>query len=876
MVSRKKLEETEKTSRSAFRTKVRYHNVITSGCPLNRKGPGARMSSPVFHHPHRLRVMLLLCLWSIYLWTGATAPTYYDTGELTTAAAVLGSGHPPGQPLFSQLGALSTLFPVGSLLTRLAWMSSLLTLGVLWLITCCGHLLLDARPLQPSTDAASRAPLPVPQHWVLETFLLLSVGLSLPLWLQAHRPEVYALHLLLVMAGLWLALSLWRNQQQPTPAPPDVRVYFALAGVLGLGMGNHHLLVVLTLPGLGVLSGLPPRRTWLPLLLMGGLTASLYLFLPLRAEAGALLSWGQPDSWERFYAVVTARAYQRSFQHLELRHVLNNLELHAALAMQLWGTPLLLLGGMGIFRLRRQTRLLVGLTLLLVGNLSATVGQTVFFPDNPDALGYLSLSWVLLGLLAGLGWLSLLTWLHGLLQRLSASWLRQAVVGVLTLSLGLIPASRAWPQPSLAAQDSQQRLGKRLLRGLEPGARLFVGSDASSFAVWYQQGVLYARPDVQVLSPYTSENAQGMRLPPPRAQGQGQALEWPLPVSPPLVEAQQLQLQLERALKLGRVGLVGLDLPLPLTERLRISPARFMLMDQPGTPLLSGLDETLAHWAHEAVRLQQADGWRQDRQGRLLYGASLEQAGDWLLELSLPRLALRVYRQVERLDPDPLRLVRLKRFRLEQQLAQAAPDSQTTAGTPPFFSSDPLWQEGTPLVENGMLEPLQKLLEAQRLMLETSGRTPSPVMRWLLAWQARLEGQPSRARVQVRALLEQLPVGDPFRGEVLRVFSPLLDEAEAITRLREQLQSRFEGRLAAQLGFRLWQAQASEAAEQLISSALKLAPEQAELYVMQGWLRVSQGRLVEALGSAQQAARLNPVLPEVLRLQSYLYRNGLR
>lgn len=834
------------------------------------------MSSPAFQNPHRLRVLLLLCVWSIYLWTGATAPTYYDTGELTTAAAVLGSGHPPGQPLFSQLGALSTLFPVGSLLTRLAWMSSLLTLGVLWLIIGCGHLLLDARPLQPSTDAASTAPLPVPQLWVLETFLLLSVGLSLPLWLQAHRPEVYALHLLLVMAGLWLALSLWRRQQQQTPGQPDVRMYFALAGVLGLGMGNHHLLVVLTLPGLGILVGLPPRRTWLPLLLIGGLTASLYLFLPLRAEAGALLSWGQPDSWARFYAVVTARAYQRSFQHLELRHVLNNLELHVALAVQLWSMPLLLLGGLGIFRLRRQTRLLGGLMLLLVGNLSATVGQTVFFPDNPDALGYLSLSLVLLGLLAGVGWLSLLTWLHGLLQRLSTRWLRQAVVAVLTLSLGLIPASRAWPQPSLAAQDSQQRLGKLLLRGLEPGARLFVGSDASSFAVWYQQGVLYARPDVQVLSPYTSENAQGMRLPPPLAQGQGQALEWPLPVSPPLVEAQQLQVQLERALRLGKVGLVGLDLPLPLAERLRISPARFMLMDQPGTPLLSGLEQTLAHWAQEAVRLQQADGWRQDRQGRLLYGASLEQAGDWLLELSLPRLALRVYRQVELLDPDPLRLVRLKRFKLEQHLAQTTADTKTTAGAPPSFSSDPMWQEGMPLVENGMLEPLQKLLEAQKQRLEKSELTPSPVMHWLLAWQARLEGQPSRAREQVQVLLEQLPVGDPFRGEVLRVFSPLLDDAEAITRLREQLQSRFEGRLAAQLGFRLWQAQASEAAEQLISSALKLAPEQAELYVMQGWLRVSQGRLVEALGLAQQAARLNPVLPEVLRLQSYLYRNGLR
>lgn len=863
------------------------------------------MVSAAFRHRASQRLILLLVVWAIYLSTGATVPTYYDTGELTTAATLLGSGHPPGQPLFSQLGALSTLVPLGSALTRLAWLSGLLMLAVLWFSVQCGRLLL----LGSAPMTAGQAPAPMGEGFegrVLEAFWVLSLGLSLPLWLQAHRPEVYALHLLLVMLGLWQALLLSQAEKR------ELRWYFGLALVLGLGMGNHHLLVLLTLPGLGVLAGLPPRRLVLPLLLLGLLMGSLYLFLPLRAQAGALLSWGQPDTWERFYAVVTARAYQRSFQHLELRHVVSNLSLHGALAIQLWGEPLLLLGGVGLMRLRRRPRLLLGLLLLLSGNLVATVGQTVFFPDNPDALGYLTLSTVLLGLLAGLGWMALLEWAEPLLGRLSSRWLRQGVVGLLSLSLALLPALRAWPQPALVEQDSQFRMGKLLLRDLEPGARLFVGSDASSFAVWFQQGVLRARPDVQVLSPFTAENAQGMRLPPPLGAGQTRVQVWALPEAPPLVEAQLLHGQLMEALARGPVGLVGLDLPLPLTERLRVAPARFLLVAQPGTPLLSGLDEALVHWEREAVRLKRSEAWRRDRQGRLLYGAHLEQVGDWLLELSLPRLALKVYRLAESLDPDPLRLVRLKRFRLEQQLERRpvlklgqSVAGQSVAGQPVAEQSvagqsvaeqsvvgQPVaeqsvvgqrllhdmseadWRQGQLWAEMGALPELSRLLSTE--LKEGRGLTLSSRLRWLLAWRARLEGRPEQALEQVRALLGQLPAGSEARAEVLRIFAPLMVPAEAIEWLRGELQQRPDGGLAAQLGLRLWQAQALEAAEQLLSSGLKLTPEQAELYVGLGWLRVSQGRLPEALLLAQQAAQWDPVLPAGLRLQSYLYRNGLR
>src|SRR5207302_1168367 len=55
-----------------------------------------------------------LAAFFVYLRTIAPSLPAGDSGELITAAWVLGVAHPPGYPLFTMLGHLFTFLPVGS------------------------------------------------------------------------------------------------------------------------------------------------------------------------------------------------------------------------------------------------------------------------------------------------------------------------------------------------------------------------------------------------------------------------------------------------------------------------------------------------------------------------------------------------------------------------------------------------------------------------------------------------------------------------------------------------------------------------------------------------------------------------------------------
>lgn len=617
---------------------------------------------------------LLLLGFAVYVATAAPTVSWFDTGELTVQAFSLGNGHPPGQPLFAITGHGSRFLPIGSLPFRLSLLAGLQAALCLPLLFSILH--------QWFTLVGRVSP-----RWI--ELWVAGLGLSLPLWMQAVRVELYALHLLLTLGLVWIATSVQIEQmrRQKAEASPSTHSDSAafpaafsaaflgrwriLALMMGLALCNHHLLVVLAVPGLLCLLGIPPRRILMPSVLAGVLGLSVYLQSPIRSQAGALLDWGQPDTFSRWWDVVTARAYQRSFVHLGWHHVWTNLGLHLRLFAQVLGEPLLFLASAGLVALRHRPPLLAGVLLLVGGNLVATVGQTVFFPDNPDALGYLALSVLLVGGLAALGLEVILsaTPLKRLWSQVVATR-RPLIAGGIALTLALLPASRAWPLPDLHGQWSQSRFGSRLMSSLPLGASFFTSADGTTFSAWYQQVIRQHRLDVRVVSAYS--------LPGP---GAVRGISSPLPAaSPPLPPDHPAQkwanipgtlevaTALETALASGPVVVSALDLPLELTDRLRPAPAGFLLQKPDvAPPNTLGLDETLRFWQDEQSALVQDAAWRGDRQGRLLYAAPLEAVGDTLLEQGQASEALTVYRLVQQFDPDPLRLVRLKRQQLEAQ-----------------------------------------------------------------------------------------------------------------------------------------------------------------------------------------------------------------
>src|ERR1700736_794905 len=73
----------------------------------------------------------------LYFFTAARDIVVGDTPELITAAATLGVAHPPGYPLFTMLGHVFSLIPIGSIPFRVNLLSVVcdaFTVGVVYLI----------------------------------------------------------------------------------------------------------------------------------------------------------------------------------------------------------------------------------------------------------------------------------------------------------------------------------------------------------------------------------------------------------------------------------------------------------------------------------------------------------------------------------------------------------------------------------------------------------------------------------------------------------------------------------------------------------------------------------------------------------------------
>jgi len=129
-------------------------------------------------------------------------------------------------------------------------------------------------------------------------------------WWQTVAAEVYTLHVFLVALMFWL---LWRWEER---REFFILVLFAL--VTGLSFGNH-LQTVMLAPGVFylLLSGdrkaLLDGKRFLVLSLFLVLPLLVYWYLPIRTWAGAAIHWGDPDSWDRFWAHVSGRSHRGGY-----------------------------------------------------------------------------------------------------------------------------------------------------------------------------------------------------------------------------------------------------------------------------------------------------------------------------------------------------------------------------------------------------------------------------------------------------------------------------------------------------------------------------------------------------------------------------------
>jgi len=226
----------------------------------------------------------------VYLLTAC--PTVYlgDSGEFTAAAFSLGIPHNSGYPLYALLGKIFCLIPFGNVGFRMNLMSatmSALAVGLLY-----GHVFRITGSKISSFVAAAL------------------IGFTPLFWMQAICAEVYALHALFLV--LMLRILWWWDENR------EFRRLLLFAFVVGLSFGNHMQTLMLAPAVLYLVFHTEGRALFAPgrlapLSLLFLLALTLYVYLPVRTDAGAAITWGDPNTLDRFLAHVTARTHRAGY-----------------------------------------------------------------------------------------------------------------------------------------------------------------------------------------------------------------------------------------------------------------------------------------------------------------------------------------------------------------------------------------------------------------------------------------------------------------------------------------------------------------------------------------------------------------------------------
>lgn len=213
----------------------------------------------------------------------------YDEGALIAAAQSLGVPHPPGASLTTLWSALFTELPIGPLSFRVSISAAVCAAGLLAMFARAVYFTLQGAGIR---DPRRAAPLALAAAWC--------VGQAPMFWLQATRPNVFALQFLLSMVMVEALLRF--ELSQPTE---DTRLLYFAAFVQGLSFANHHVYALWMLAAAApTLGRVFARRGFVGM--MGhvafpilGFSASAYL--PIRASQHPAISFGDPATLGNLY-----------------------------------------------------------------------------------------------------------------------------------------------------------------------------------------------------------------------------------------------------------------------------------------------------------------------------------------------------------------------------------------------------------------------------------------------------------------------------------------------------------------------------------------------------------------------------------------------
>jgi hypothetical protein len=418
-----------------------------------------------------LALALCLATWSPFV---TWAHFGEDGPELEAAGRTLGVPHPTGYPLFTLLVRVVSLAvppPVSAVnvVSLLAAIAAVVATGM------AGRAL-AAKVLPDSTPA-----------WCGGLAAGAILAASFTWWRQASIGEVYTLHLAIVAGVLALVLNGGR------------RAGLLAAYLLGLGLTHHlqilpFLLLVLTYVSLGRRGRLRPRHGIHLLLLLLPLT--LYAVLVIRSRLDPPFDWGNPETLQNLWWVLSGAPYQKNLLAEGVGTVLGRWGyalVHGPIIQVGLGGLLLAAAGLGLtgWRAKREA---VALGLLFVGTTLVASAYSI-----PDPGAYYLPATLAVCLWAGVGAAGLLQLCSRVpregIGRVAAAAAGWAMVGGILASRVVAVAPHADARSNHDGFD----YASAGIAVLEKDAVVISHGDGRTFALWYGVTVLAERPDVAIL-----------------------------------------------------------------------------------------------------------------------------------------------------------------------------------------------------------------------------------------------------------------------------------------------------------------------------------------------------------------------------------------
>lgn len=359
---------------------------------------------------------------------------HMDTSKFGYLGQVLGTGHPPGEPLYLMLNAAwIQMVPIGNP----AWRANLLS--AIFAVAACLVLMRVLREL-----AVTR--------WVAASGAAM-IGVSRLFWQQSIIAEVYSLNALFIAAELCLLLSWLRTRR-------DLHLVAAL-GIFALSFSNHPTGLFLV-PGLVAFlvytrgyRVLLRLRNLLALFGSGLLALSTYSYIIWRSlEPGTPYLELDIHSWSSFWSGVTAQQFQNNmFSYGPLEFFTEQvpfalghfwLQYFGFAAAGVWGSALL-------WRRHRQAAILTGLWALAIGIFA--MGYQV-----SDAEVFYYVTWMMLGLWITVGFQDLIHRVPRLVEgRGRLRWAAHAPIVIAALA-PLVIAGANYARVDLSDSDAAKEL----------------------------------------------------------------------------------------------------------------------------------------------------------------------------------------------------------------------------------------------------------------------------------------------------------------------------------------------------------------------------------------------------------------------------------